>query len=66
VSDNEITGAWQPAYPNTAKHGIAAMKLLLINDDELDRMAIIRALSGTQTNIEIVQALSAEKIFDDR
>ncbi len=42
------------------------MKLLLINDDELDRMAIIRALSGTQTNIEIVQALSAEKIFDDR
>lgn len=48
------------------------MKLLLIDDDALDRLAIIRALSNPPTNIEIVEASTAasglrhfdENVFD--
>lgn len=44
------------------------MKLLLIDDDELDRLTIIRALSGPNADIEVVQASTATsglKRFDE-
>lgn len=47
------------AHADASPHGITDMRLLLIDDNELDRMAIIRALSGTQKNIEIVEASTA-------